>query len=271
MYDNICKFLAQEFSNDLATWLLGSPTSLIELSPTELSSEPIRADSLILQQSENLVLHIEFQTKADPEIPFRMIDYRLRVYRKFPKKQMRQIVIYLQKSNSDLVQQNYFSLSGTRHEFQIIRLWEQPTEIFLNTPGLLPFAVLSRTTSPKNVLNQVATVLDGISERRVQSNLAAASAILAGLVLKKKVISQILRSEIMRESAIYQEILQEGEEKGRQVGLQEGRQVGLQEAKEEVAVNLLKGNMTSEQVVLFTGLSLDRVQSLKTALDSSNH
>lgn len=55
MYDNICKFIAENFKDDLATWLLGSPTKLTELSPTELSSEPIRADSLILLQSDDLV------------------------------------------------------------------------------------------------------------------------------------------------------------------------------------------------------------------------
>ncbi|WP_374703951.1 hypothetical protein [Nostoc sp. CENA543] len=61
MYDNICKFIAENFKDDLATWLLGSPIKLTELSPTELSNEPIRADSLILLQSDNLVLHTELR------------------------------------------------------------------------------------------------------------------------------------------------------------------------------------------------------------------
>ena len=76
MLDNICKFLAETFPEDYATWLLGSPIKLTELSPTELSLEPIRADSLILEQSEDLVLHLEFQTRADENIGFRMLDYR---------------------------------------------------------------------------------------------------------------------------------------------------------------------------------------------------
>lgn len=36
MFDNICKFIAENFSDDLATWLLGSPLSLTVLDPTEL-------------------------------------------------------------------------------------------------------------------------------------------------------------------------------------------------------------------------------------------
>ncbi|CAD5969938.1 hypothetical protein PCC9214_03744 [Planktothrix tepida] len=62
VFDNICKFIAENFSEDLASWLLGSPIQLTQLSPTELSLEPIRADSLILLQSDELVLHTEFQT-----------------------------------------------------------------------------------------------------------------------------------------------------------------------------------------------------------------
>lgn len=87
MYDNVCKFMAEIFSEDFANWLLGTPIPLTELKPTELSLQPIRADSLIFLQSDNLVLHIEFQTEPDADIPFRMADYRLRIYRKFPLKE----------------------------------------------------------------------------------------------------------------------------------------------------------------------------------------
>lgn len=74
MYDNICKFLIETFPADFASWLLGEPVLLTELSPTELSSEPIRADALLLQ-SANTILHVEFQTRPDPTMPFRMLDY----------------------------------------------------------------------------------------------------------------------------------------------------------------------------------------------------
>ena len=62
MYDSTCKFIALEYSRDLATWLSGKPLDLTEIKPSELSLEPIRADSLIFLESEELILHIEFQT-----------------------------------------------------------------------------------------------------------------------------------------------------------------------------------------------------------------
>jgi predicted transposase YdaD len=58
MYDNVCKFLAEQFSADLSTWLLGRPIAFTQLSATELNVEPIRADMVILLLSEQLVLHL---------------------------------------------------------------------------------------------------------------------------------------------------------------------------------------------------------------------
>ncbi|WP_013321403.1 Rpn family recombination-promoting nuclease/putative transposase [Gloeothece verrucosa] len=258
MYDNVCKFIAEEFSTELATWLLGEPILLTELSPKELSLEPIRSDSLILKQSSNIVLQVEFQTQPDPDIPFRMADYRLRVYRRYPQKAMRQVVIYLKKSNSELVYQNTFSADKLHHEFEVIRLWEQPTELFLNTPGLLSFAVLSQTEQKTEVLREVARIIDTLPQRRVRSNLSAATSILAGLVLNKEIIQQVLRRDIMQESVIYQEIVKEAREQG----LQEGRQEGLQQAKQEIALNLLQSGMSVEQVVACSGLSEEFVQEL---------
>ncbi len=64
------------------------------------------------------------------------------------------------------------------------------------------------------MLSQVSRSLETISQKRVQSNLAVATSILAGLVLNRETIKKILRSDIMRESVIYQDILEEGREEG---------------------------------------------------------
>ena len=222
MFDSTCKFIAATFSRDIATWLLGKPMDLTEIKPTELSLEPIRADSLIFLESEDLILHLEFQTNPEANIPFRMLDYRVRLYRLSPQKEVRQIVIYLQKSNSDLVNQEVFKLSQTHHKFKVIRLWEVETEALLQAPGLWPFAVLSQTKNREAVLTEVAYRLEGLTDRGEQSNVAASTALLAGLVLDRRLIQRILTEDIMRESVIYQDIKEKGREEGLQQGLQQG-------------------------------------------------
>jgi predicted transposase/invertase (TIGR01784 family) len=268
MYDNVCKFLTEQFTADISTWLLGSPVNLTELSPSELSLEPIRADSLILQDVESdLVLHLEFQTDPVPEIPFRMADYRLRVYRRFPQKRMRQVVIYLRRTSSQLAWENTFRLEQLNHSFEVIRLWEKPPEDFLNPScvGLLPFAVLSNTSEPEVILNQAAQLIEEIPSPRVKSNLVGSTAILSGLVLKEEVIRQILREDIMKESVIYQEIFETGLQRGLQRGIEQGRQ----ETLKQISRSLLRENMTLEQVAKLTGLTIEQLQNLQDSLDNN--
>ncbi|MBG1271948.1 Rpn family recombination-promoting nuclease/putative transposase [Nostoc sp. WHI] len=261
MFDSVCKFLVETFASDFATWLLGEPITFTKLSPSELSLEPIRADALILLQSEEVVLHIEFQTQPKVDIPFRMIDYRLRVYRRFPRKQMRQVVIYLQKTNSELVQQTTFTLEDTFHRFQVIRLWEQPTNVFFQSPGLLPFAVLSQADNPTETLRQVAVQISQINDQRIQSNVAASAFVLAGLVLNKEIIQQLLRKELMQESVTYQALIAEGRAEGIEEGIEEGIR--------RVAINLLREGMSIEVVVRVTGLSVEQINQIKmTEIDS---
>ncbi|MFM7578137.1 MAG: Rpn family recombination-promoting nuclease/putative transposase, partial [Microcystaceae cyanobacterium] len=206
MFDNICKFLAETFPTDYATWLLGEPIPLTKLEPQELSLEPLRADSVIFLQAPNLVLHLEFQTKPRENLPFRMADYYLRLYRKFSPKNIHQTIIYLTPSNSEIVYQNQFITPQLTHRFHIIRLWEQPTETFQNSLGLMPLAVLTQTPDAVNTLSQIVQTIETIPNPQTQSNLAAATAILSGLKLKPTIIQQLLRSDLMKESVIYQEI-----------------------------------------------------------------
>jgi predicted transposase YdaD len=129
--------------------------------------------------------------------------------KRLPNKRMRQVVIYLTPSTSELVYQTAFEIPATRHEFEVIRLWEQPTQPFLEATGLLPLAVLTQTPDKAQTLRQVASRIEAIPELRMQSNVAASAGILAGLVLKRGFINQVLRRDIMRESVIYQDIKEE--------------------------------------------------------------
>ncbi|NEP15540.1 MAG: Rpn family recombination-promoting nuclease/putative transposase [Leptolyngbya sp. SIO4C1] len=268
MFDTVCKFLVETFSTDFAAWLLGEPVALSELSPSELSLEPIRADALMLLQSEQVVLHLEFQTQPDLAIPFRMLDYRVRVYRRFPNKSMQQVVIYLQQSQSALVRQDTFEIEKTRHEFEIVRLWEQPIASFLDAPGLLPFAALSQTRDREAALQQVAKQIDRIAEPRMQSNISAAAAILSGLVLDKAPIQRILRKELMQESVIYQDIKAEGIREGIQKGIQQGIQEGLRQERQLVLrlLNRKVGNVPEEYRAQVEALPLPQVEALGEAL-----
>ena len=222
---------------------------MTELKPSELSLEPIRADAMILLQSDDSILHIEFQTLPKKKIPFRMLDYRVRGHRRYEDKAMRQVVIYLKPTTSELVHQTSFMLENTRHDFQVIRLWEQPASLFLQYPGLLPFAALGQSENPAEILRQVTQIVDQIEEPTTQANLMAASAILAGLRLEEDVIYSLVRRDIMQESVIYRSI--------------------QDEKTRAIALNLLRGGVDINLIASSTGLLIEEVQQLQQQINES--
>ena len=213
-FDNVCKLLAEKYPLDFARWLLPEEPREIKVLKTELSIEPIRADFLTFLQTENRILHIEFQTKATSKtpIPLRMLDYYVRLTRQY-KVPVIQVVIFLQETNEKEVFIEAYSSETTIHRYRVIRMWEQDSALFLNNPGLLPLAPLTRTNSPQSLLSQVSENVAKISDRETQQDIAAYTEILAGLRFEKNLIRQLLSEEIMQESVIYQDILQKGEQR----------------------------------------------------------
>ena len=210
-FDTTCKRLAEIFPQDFASWLFGYPIALTELSPTELSIEPIRADSVILLQGQAEIAHIEFQTDPKDDVPLRLADYRLRLHRRFPEKTIYQVVIYLRETGSERVHQNYFEIAGMYAEFNVVRIWEVPAAELLAFPGLLPFVGLSRSDNPEQMLRRAVREIEQVSDESQQHELMAAAYVLSGLKFETAVIAQIIRRDVMRESVTYQAILQEVE------------------------------------------------------------
>lgn len=218
-YDNTCKYLAENYPGDFARWLLASDSSDIQVLKTELNLEPIRADSVTFLQIANQILHLEFQTtpKSKTPLDFRMLDYYTRLKREYWC-DIEQVLIFLQPTSSEIVFNTQYVDKKTRHEYRVIRLWEEDPTPLLANPALLPLATLARTDSPADLLTQVATAIDMIEETDERQNISACVQVLAGLRFDKSLITQLFREEIMQESVIYQDILQKGLQQGQELG-----------------------------------------------------
>jgi predicted transposase YdaD len=213
-YDNLCKILAETYPRDFARWLLNQEPQEIEILKTELSIEPIRADSVIFIRTENRILHIEFQTtiKSKTPISLRMLDYYVRLTRQY-QVPVTQVVIFLQETNDPIAFTEEYVSEVTTHRFRVIRMWEQDSALFLDNTALLPLAPLCRTNSAQSLLSQVAGEIAKIPDIETRQNTAVYTEILAGLRFEKDFIRQLLSEDIMQESVIYQDILQKGEQK----------------------------------------------------------
>lgn len=210
-FDNTCKYLSEKAPDRFAGWVLGTVPPAIELLRTELSIEPIRTDFLASLPTLMRLLHLEFQVKADtdPPLPLRMLDYFTRLYCQY-RQPITQFLILLKYSKAAAEIPSEFELEGTRHRYNIIRMWEQDPEIFLQDTALLPLAVLCAAEDTTALLSRVASEVAKIEEQGQREEISNSTQILAGLRFKKNLIRQLFTGGIMRESVIYQEILEEG-------------------------------------------------------------
>jgi predicted transposase YdaD len=102
--------------------------------------------------------------------------------------------------------------------------------------------VLSQTRDRAEVLRQVAAMSE-MENSPQQSNVAASTSILAGLVLEKDLVKRILRRELMQDSVIYQDI--------------------QEEKAQQIALNMVREGIALELIARVTGLTVEQLQRLQ--------
>lgn len=217
-FDNLCKLLSEKYPDRFASWVLGTPQSEVEVLKTELSIEPIRADYVTLLRLQGRILHLEYQTKlvSQPPLPLRMLDYWVRLYRLY-RLPITQVVVILLPPPERTIIETIFAVENTRHEYQVIRLWEQNPDQLLDDPVLLPLAPLAATQNPEQLLQRISDRISQL-EPKQRAEISSYTQIMAGLKFEKSTIQRLFQEGMMRESVIYQEILKEGRQEGRQEG-----------------------------------------------------
>lgn len=126
----------------------------------------------------------------------------------------------------------------------------------LKLAGILVNRMLHVWHEPESILRSVAAKIEEIPECNTRANLAATTSILAGLVLDKDRIQRILRSDIMKESVMYQEFLAEAKAEA-------------ESGERQLVLRLLNrkiGNLTPQLLDRVSSLSIDRIESLGEAL-----
>lgn len=266
-YDNLCKFLAEKYPERFAAWILGKQISeQVQVLKTELPLDPIRADSVTFLSTRTEILHLEFQVKVPTEqpMPLRMLNYWLRLYWQY-RLPVKQVVIWLKQTSNPEVFQTQFEFQSTRHQYEVVRLWEQSPEPLLQDRALLPLAVLCAAEEPTQLLSQVAGELAKIESREQRQEIAACTQLLAGLRFNKDLLANVFREEIMQESVIYQDILQKGVAQGLEQGLEQGKK---QEAIAMIMrpLNRRFGTIEPEVMERIRALSTSQLEDLNEAL-----
>ena len=220
------------------------------------------------------ILQLEFQTNNDPEMVYRMAEYKALLQRKY-KLEVRQFVIYLGTRPVNMVtelqprqQIRGFSLTNI-HDLSIDNALnsEVPEEIILAI--LMDF----RNADPVSIVRQIITKLRATASdetklmRTIQQLLILSRLRNLQTITNKEIKNMPITYDITKDS-LYLEGLEIGEEKGIEKGIEKGFEKGIekgkQEGKDEVIVNALQlGVLTAEQIAEMVNVSGDYVTALQ--------
>ncbi len=248
-YDIAAKHAAQEFPKDMLHLILGTDDfEIMEHLDIELPAVEVRRmDSLtkIRLQGKPTLIHREYQLQDSYPISIarRIAGYRGQCYQQ-TELPIRSYVIYFRPpagrrdpggffQNVDIPGQRFIS------EYEVIRLYELEGEPLLaaRPPGLMPFLPLMQP--PAGVDNVtwlqqcVATTRQLPLDTATIDNLLMSLGIFGNLAYDQETVFTIISEEDMRQSSIFQRLmeqpLEEARKEARKEALQEGRALGARE------------------------------------------
>jgi predicted transposase YdaD len=224
LWDGVMKRLVRGYARHFARWLAEDATFVRALD-IELKNHHLFADALleVMLHGKTALLHIEFQAYYDSEMEMRLLEYNVLASRQYGHLPVYSYVIYLRKAGavaeSPLVRTFPDGEEVHRFFFRVIKLWEIPAEALLQTGwiGVLPLVTLTRGGTQPEAVKEMIDRLASAEEY----DLLAISQVVGGLVFKKGDELEWFRKrftmfqDILRESPIYQELVEQGLEKGR--------------------------------------------------------
>src|SRR5437667_2163970 len=221
-YDDAMKRLVGGNPQDLVWWVITGAQFVKQL-PLELSVENIYADGLLQAtlDGKEFLAHIEFQSSYDGRIGERLLEYNVLASRQYNYLPVYSCVIYLKNHSS--VPHSPF-LRGLPNGEEVVRFHYRSIELgklvageLLQTGlvGLLPLLPLTQDGARREVVEEMITGL--VSAEKTES-------LWIGYALASKVLKDDLKwlkrrfamlEDILRDTPVYQEVLAEGEEKGK--------------------------------------------------------
>jgi predicted transposase YdaD len=232
LWDGVMKRLVRGYAKHFTRWLTEEAVFVRALD-IELKNQHLFADALleVMLRGMPALLHIEFQTYNDPEMEMRLLEYNVLASRQYGHLPVYSFVIYLriagEIAESPLVRTFPDGEEIHRFFFRVIKLWEIPAEALLQTGwiGVLPLVTLTDGGKQPEVVREMIDRL-AVAE---EYDLLAISEVVGGLAFRKGPELEWFKrrfsmfQDILRDSPIYQEIVEQGREEERQRRIQEHR------------------------------------------------
>ena len=125
-FDVSLKSLFQDANGIVSRLLFGGP--VVEWLDAEQPKVTNRRGDVLAKTSDGRLHHVEFQTRNDPEMPFRMLEYYVG-YRRRWRDHIEQVLLYAGKE--PLRMKDVFQSPTTRHAYRIVNVRELDGEPLL--------------------------------------------------------------------------------------------------------------------------------------------
>jgi len=243
-YDNTLKYLSDKLPHHYVDLIFKECKGDITLLDRELPSINRKLDCLIKVSDTTkhikFILHLEFQSTYDANMPHRMLSYYARILDKY-ELPIYPVVIYLYLDRPGIdIPDSYVSSINNKDiltiKFEVLKAWEinASTIIDSNLYGLFPILPLVKhgKTDDKDHLAECFDLVRkiDIKDNKLKADIYLSTGILAGLRYSKKLIKNLMKVELLEESVIYQDILNKGRNEGRNEGRKEGIEKGIEES-----------------------------------------
>ena len=238
IWDSNLKRLVGANPQHFVTWLLAGAQVIRELSGHLNRAIDIDILYEVMLDDQRVAFHLEFQRHRDVDMAKRVLEYNVFAGCKFDCTVI-SFVLYLKKDGNVVESPLVLALPDgqeiLRFNFIVVKMWEIPTGELKRTDlvGLLPLLPLTKEGATQEVVEEVVSRLLDLEDRSAQANLLSITFTLASLALDTGEDKDWLRrrfrmfQDILRDTDIYQLIMQEGVQQQQQKELQDLRQILL--------------------------------------------
>ncbi|WP_392482013.1 Rpn family recombination-promoting nuclease/putative transposase [Nostoc sp. C110] len=198
--------VAGEILNSEFQWISRESDVLIRV------SSPQHGDFLVLN---------ELQLRYQSNMPRRMRTYAALAEEKYNLPTYPVLINILKTSNNEIPTNFTSNIGGLRaiQDYRVINLWEIDVNIAFQQPlpSLLPFVPILKGGENESIIREALQILRADEQL---NQLETVLAFFATFVLENTLVQEIMRWDmsVLRESPWYQEILREGEARGKASG-----------------------------------------------------
>ncbi|MEM9920851.1 MAG: hypothetical protein AAF990_22320 [Bacteroidota bacterium] len=279
IYDRIFKENAESLFLPLLQLLFGWNLKSYKILETKVSKTVEREMDLLyeveMNAGERMLLHLEFQTRSDSNMLYRMAEYHGLALSKY-RLPIKHLVIYLGREKSRM--KNRLVGSEVFEGFELMNIYDLDSEKLLRSqvPEVVLLVLLSKydESDSEDILRKIIHRLKAISPSEKDLAKYLQQLTLLSRLRKLESSTQKIISEMsylgvnIEEDSLYLKGLREGELKGVEKGLTQGIAKGIKQKQDSIIHSLLaSGKMSVAEIAEICDVTVAEIEKIKSQMD----